>query len=98
MRLPRLRFTVRRLMLAVAIVAVILGAASGVRRRAERFRMIESYHRRNYHFSFVGNPSLDAEKTAKFIARNNWHNAMTMKYGDAADHPWLPIPPDPPEP
>jgi len=98
MPVPRPRFTVRRLMAAVAVVTVVLGIVSGVRRRAERFRMIAAYHQSSYHFTSLINPSWNAAKEAKAIAKNNWHGNTTMKYDYAADHPWLPVAPDPPEP
>jgi hypothetical protein len=41
MRLPRVRFTLRRLMVAVAVVAVVLGARAQLARWAERRRHYE---------------------------------------------------------
>lgn len=29
---------------------------------------------------------------------SDWHTKMTIKYRQAASCPWLPVPPDPPEP
>src|SRR4051794_33451897 len=43
MRLPRLRFTVRRMMVAVAAVAVVLGV-NDLRRRRNRFLGLRSTH------------------------------------------------------
>ena len=40
MRVPRVRFTVGRMMIAVAIVALILGAVVLVERRRDRFRRL----------------------------------------------------------
>jgi hypothetical protein len=42
MRRPR--FTVRRMMVATAVVAALLGRAAGVRRRGESFRHRAEYH------------------------------------------------------
>jgi hypothetical protein len=46
MRLPRIRFTVRRIMIVVAIAAVALGA-NDLRRRWYRFRALRSIHEWN---------------------------------------------------
>lgn len=46
MRLPRIRFTVRRLMVAVAVAAVALGA-NDLRRRRERFLTLGATHKGN---------------------------------------------------
>src|SRR4051812_7932335 len=43
MRLPRLRFTVRRLMVVVAVVALALGYGQA-RRRWARYRIEAAYH------------------------------------------------------
>ena len=49
MKLPRVRFTVSRMMLAVAVVCVILGAENFRRRRAFCLRQAR-YHRYNTMF------------------------------------------------
>jgi hypothetical protein len=40
MRWPRLRFTVRRMMVAIAVVAIYLGWSRWMERRSERFRAL----------------------------------------------------------
>src|SRR5947207_739979 len=53
MRLPRVRFTVRRLMAAVAVVAILLAASLSIvrvirlRRAAEMFLYPASYHKQH---------------------------------------------------
>jgi hypothetical protein len=44
LRLPRVRFTLSRMMIAVAIVAMVLGLAVTVQRRRERFERLAAYH------------------------------------------------------
>src|SRR5947208_3046589 len=46
MRLPRVRFTVRRLMVAVAVVALILAVAEQLQRRRESFQQQAEVYRR----------------------------------------------------
>jgi hypothetical protein len=96
MRLPRVRFTVRRLMVAVAVVGVMLGAWGWLERRRARFeeRMQFWYHQ-------VEHPAYSDPK---------WHGSVTLsprdklrarlaeKYRRAARYPFLPVAPDPPEP
>src|SRR5687767_3054515 len=44
MRVPHMRFTVGRMMIAVAIVATILGVTTGIQRRGENFKRLAAYH------------------------------------------------------
>ena len=105
MRLPRfrLRFTVRRLMVAVAIVGILLGAWIGLERRRVWLQGLLERHQDRAQlcelYKFIG--KLD-RKPAAWIARHQarfeHHLAMMRKYERAARHPWLPLAPDPPEP
>ncbi len=91
MKLPRVRFTVRRMMVAVAAVACIFWASLLIERR-RRFLIIIDSHRMpdarflRYH---------DADYELRLI---RWHDEMQAKYEFAAAHPWLPVAPDPPAP
>jgi hypothetical protein len=99
MRLPRLRFTVRRMMVAVAVVALVLGAvALGV--RSGEFR-----NRARYHEVMAASPLLGVKPappvfdpvryTPKWSA---YHARLKRKYERAARRPWLFVAPDPPLP
>jgi hypothetical protein len=91
MRPSRLRFTVRRMMIAIVLVAIALGIKPWMNRRSAWSR-----HRAEGHI---------AEWTRLAPTRNRvveprlaYHAEMSLKYGKAAERPWLPIPADPPEP
>jgi hypothetical protein len=90
MRPPRVRFTVRRMMVAVAILANVLGLLVWVDRRATQFRDRRDFHR--MHWSAID------EGFAVEAAQAAYHRAMAEKYRGAAERPWLPVEPDPPEP
>jgi hypothetical protein len=87
MRPPRLRFTVRRLMLVVALAAC---SVWGYRmwRVSREYARVER-HRTHYP---IGYPSADAAEKAAYDA------ALARKYQRAARYPWLPVEPDPPQP
>jgi hypothetical protein len=90
MRVPRIRFTVRRMMVAVAIMAVLLGLFGWMDRRAGLFRERRDFHR--VHWSAIDEGfEVEAPPAA-------YHRAMAEKYRIAAERPWLPVAPDPPEP
>ena len=103
MRLPRPRFTVRRLMVAVAIVGVLLGASLGLQRRRGWLQGLSERHQVRAQLcevnKFIG--EID-RKPAAWIAKNHarfeHHLAMMRKYERAARYPWLPVTPNPPEP
>jgi hypothetical protein len=89
MRLPRPRFTLRRLMVAVAIIAVAIDSGIVVW-RMETYAMRADAHARHLN---SGRSFLD--DSADLI---QWHERMRLKYEYAARNPWLPVAPDPPKP
>jgi len=100
MPVPHVRFTVRRLMVAVAIVAVVIAAW----RRREHFRgWANEYGRRAAVPCTV--PPFEPEAIVawekwydRLMRRSRYHSDLRLKYESASDHPWLPVAPDPPEP
>jgi hypothetical protein len=109
MKLPRLRFTVKWMMVAVAITGVI--AALG--ERTVRFRQIAGRHERMsqtatiHSFDPITKTKVtspiymvltDPKTGSPFPCPEQWHHEMAVKYEYAARHPWLPVDPDPPMP
>jgi hypothetical protein len=96
MKLPKPRFTVRRLMVAVAIAATTLGMAQWMARRASRFGQLASDYchqaELNEQMWAVGNRTYPLDVWAGHQRR------LQHKYEHAARRPWLPVAPDPPEP
>jgi hypothetical protein len=90
MNLSRLRprFTVRRLMITVAIVALLVGVFAEMRHRQRKFGRIAMIH----WFKALADANSTNER------KQNFHTHMWVKYQRAADYPWLPVWPDPPEP
>jgi hypothetical protein len=107
MRVPRVRFTVRRLMASAAIVGIVIGGVLKVPEWLERSR---EYQRRNWDFSEIRNalptasiPAGIAPEDLKAYRlyqdrRREWADRMVWKYARASRYPWLPVAPDPPEP
>ena len=104
-RIPRFRFTIRWMMVAVAIVAVALGMkvlndrASGYRSRASDHRLEAEFHNKPSHMEMmkVDGTLLDLVEPPN-LPRVEFHNRMSRKYARAARYPWLPVEPDPPGP
>jgi hypothetical protein len=84
--MPRVRFTVRTMMIAVAIVAVLLLCSYDWPRR-ERCYEIASRH---------ASLSVEYRRNAKgarsMLRAAAWHDHMRRIFEDAADRPWEPIP------
>jgi hypothetical protein len=109
MKFSRVRFTVRRMMVAVAVAALVsagwvesarIGAAMEEWHLECSLRAIDhslsaSIHSGRQPCCFASPSSepsvIDPEKAA-------YHAAMARKWSAAADRPWLPVEPDPPEP
>ena len=105
MRVPRVRFTVRRLMVAVALLSLLLGLVA----RRERLLRLSTYHAEQSHRTMivqqsnlpVAVDSAGAHQPGAYLSttpRSEWHARMSMKYQTAARYPWLPVESGPPEP
>jgi hypothetical protein len=93
MKLPRVRFTVRRMMVAVAVVAVVIGAMTLLQRRRERFKAIAAEQRAAIQVGYFNNDEGNQDHTAA-----RYHLDMALRYEGAAARPWLPLGLDPSEP
>ncbi len=90
--MPRFRFTVRRMMVAVAIVCVMV---YGIRLLIIRSNCIKKF----YYFEQMGNmygPGVRDGFPDERLSR--YYHALAAKYSRAARYPWLHFAPDPPEP
>jgi hypothetical protein len=105
MRLSRPRFTLRWLMVAVAV----LGASLGLWRRSVEFReradelthVLIPHRLMPDRLPGIITPVIQRARDEK--ARRNaiwypWARDMVAKYERAARYPWLPVGSDPPEP
>jgi hypothetical protein len=96
MRLPRLRFTVRRLLLVVAVAAC---GGWGVKlwRLSREYAEIAKMHR-EWEPTFRWLPDKSLWLAEYSISREHYHDPIARKYERAARYPWLHVEPDPPEP
>jgi hypothetical protein len=103
MRLPRVRLTVRGMMLAVAIVALVVWgermrrASSAYWERAEFYRYLLTTPRNNPPPS-EGESVASTTEIAQGRRLIRYCEIMQAKYERAARRPWLPVEPDPPDP
>src|SRR3954453_10603956 len=101
MTLPRVRFTVRRLMVAVGIVAVLF-AAEATRRRWEslastyrtKASRCERLARVSVHTSGLEADHGNEPEERKLQRIADHYVALANKYERAARYPWLPVAPD----
>jgi hypothetical protein len=114
MRIPRFRFTVRRMMVAVAVVAVLSWLGSVGVRRAECRRLVRTHEELCRALSAeigVFRGQLRIGRSDDVLARVqlesaimerrpalNKEIALTERYRRAMRRPWLPVEPDPPPP
>jgi hypothetical protein len=112
MRFPRVRFTVRRMMVAVAIVAVATAMGVTLYRRSQRFRGIAAAFVLKEDLATVV-PSVSPDEVretyrpgasyweVRVVAKPKnaaYYTQMRMKYERYSRYPWLLVTPDPPEP
>jgi hypothetical protein len=106
MALPRVRFTIRQLMIAVAGVALILAIIRIETARSQWYLdcTLRSLDHRLAAMSYSGSRGwscwapLVPPPTVRNPTRAAYHAAMARKWAVAAEHPWFPVAPDPPEP
>jgi hypothetical protein len=100
-RPTRFQFTIRRLMVAVAIGGVMLGLVTWMGRRAAAFRLTSALHHQAWvDLAPVPSPVYPGRLRPRrwTPARRAYHWSMADKYRFAARSPWLSVAPDPPEP
>jgi hypothetical protein len=106
MPIPRPRFTLRRMMIGLAIVALPLRAIFWV---AEMRTKSLAYERRAESFAWITARSGSVTFTSDGRFINTWENEnhwledawackLAEKYRRLSDYPWLPVEPDPPPP
>jgi hypothetical protein len=109
MRLPRLRFTIRRMMVVVAILAVIIGGTQlwlrmrAAREREKAYRYMARYHAMHERAVVIAVRQGSATAGPDELARLNqewsdYHATMKLKYERALANPGVAIPLDPPHP
>ena len=101
MRLKRPRFTLRWMMVGVAVAALCCFHSEMTRRRADYLRRARVF-RRACAFSGIlaryAREKHDEVRAAEMNLKDRYFRRMQQKYERAADHPWLSVPPDPPHP
>lgn len=85
MRLPRFRFTIRRMMIGVAMFGVVFGASDMMRRR--------DYYLGRYAFHSV---TAGKREASGDVQAARYHRRRAYEFSRAARYPWLPIDRDPP--
>jgi hypothetical protein len=105
MPLPRARFTIRWMLLAVAGAGIVLGASVELRRRHDRFLRLAKHHEASSRITWVrgihtysATNDLGEDVMRWSSAKIEWHRRLGERYRRAASSPWLPVEPDPPEP
>lgn len=109
MNWPRVRFTTRIMMAAVAVLAVLLGSAVGLRRRSEAFhrraldylaaREASIYTQLKERVDLRRAPTpLERAMLLEYVRLAVHCEGLAIKYERAADRPWLPVRRDPPTP
>ena len=103
MPMPRVRFTVRRLMVAVAVVALALGVPSALHRRAERFHALADYHALwanrpgEWAWTQIARAGAVSPSEPTRVGRHGTPRCAASMTTPPAT-PGSPSPPDPPEP
>jgi hypothetical protein len=101
-------------MVAVAMVAILIGVGLEVARRSRRFARLSAYHTKaaleyfGTEMALGGWPPQLQDLSPAELGRIryryqvrawvHYHSALTEKYEQASRYPWLPVAPDPPEP
>ena len=92
MQLPRMQLTIRRMMIAVAVVAVAFSIPVGLRSRSEALARVSQAHFR------AANAVLSAPRGPAGASLFHRHVQLGYRYRSAATRPWLPVEGDPPLP
>jgi hypothetical protein len=100
MRMPRVRLTVRQLMIAAAVAALVLTTWVGLQRRAAHLRrssLCQSLQANRWEL-LLTESSVNGPLAAAILDKVHWHDGMAARYERAARLPWLPVETAPPAP
>jgi hypothetical protein len=106
MALRHVRFTMRRMMVAVAVMAVVMGTVEGLRRRRESFRRRAIECRQRVSAAIIDEQSArisnrfnhDVRTGTAYNQLVEHYDKLRVKYEQAAARPWWIVSPDHPEP
>ena len=101
MKLPRVRFTLRRLMVVVAMAATVMGSVTYLKRRSAQFRAIyfnQALKAEEWNWLAAKLETRRDSRSVNALSIYKFHKFMAEKYDLAARRPWLPVNPDPTEP
>ena len=93
MRMPRVRFTVRQLMIAAAVVAVLMAAEVWLHRRTahlKRLSRMQSGEANRWEL-LLSESSVNGPLASAILDKVHWHDARAATYERAARSPWLPV-------
>ena len=84
-------------MVTVAVLAVILAAGTGLRRRAQRLDALARRYgpEANRLENLLEGSDLNRQEADVIIDRVHWDDAVANRYRLAAARPWLPFDPSP---
>jgi hypothetical protein len=96
------RITLRRMMVAVAIIAILFGGFVDTRRRARHYDRMGNYHRNQIVGQLYGHTGPDGgmvyepseiDRKGKAVSPrqqrlDRWHEAMAQKYWHSSFYPW----------
>jgi hypothetical protein len=100
---PHVRFTVRRMMIVVAVLGTSLGGFAYLERRCQEFQALAQYHDQESGLVYaLGSDGICRAKNIRGevvpTALDSWHTKLAEKYRHAAQVPWNAVEPDPPRP
>jgi hypothetical protein len=103
MRMPHVRFTVRGMMIAAALIAVLMAVGVGLQRRTAHLKRLSLWQsgEANRWELLLTESSVNGPVASAILDKVHWHDATAARYERAARSPWLPIeafPPAPPMP
>jgi hypothetical protein len=93
MRMPRVRFTVRQLMIAAAVVAVLMAAEAWLQRRTahlKRLSRMQSGEANRWEL-LLTESSVNGPLASAILDKVHWHDSMAARFERAARSPWLPV-------
>lgn len=103
MRLPRVRFTIRRMMITVAVVSILVWAVK-LHQIADSHRARAYRSKQHWGAAWRGMYQKTDGSYSSILGNENrdlhmfYYRSLKEKYERAARYPWISVAPDPPEP